>query len=173
MTGVRVAIIGAGAVGGVAAAVLAGLRQDVVLCVRRPIPRLIVEMNNAVQEVQARIATNPALESPVEWVLLATKSQDTQSTVPWLDNLVGPGTIVVVLQNGIDHVKRVGPLLRQGEVLPATVYSSGEIVAPGHIRHHELQRYVVPAGSAGEAFAKLFEGGTLKVELSDDFVTIM
>lgn len=171
MTAVRVAIIGAGVIGGIAAASLAELEHDVVLCVRRPIMRLLVEMNDVAREVPARITTDPALVTPVDWVLLATKGQDTLSAAPWFDRLAGPDTTVVVLQNGIDHVDRVAPLLRHGQVLPAVVYSSGQIVAPGHIRANQSHRYVVPAGARGAAFARLFGGTILRVDQSDDFGT--
>lgn len=171
MTTVRVAIIGAGTVGGIAAAMLSRLGHDVLLCVRRPLSGLIVEIDGDAHDVRARIATQPALASPVDWILLATKAQDTPSAAPWLDRLVGPNSVVVVLQNGIDHVERVGPLLRQGQVLPAVVYSSGEVVAPGHIRAAESHRYVVPAGTTGAAFAQIFADSRLKVEQSSDFVT--
>lgn len=166
-----VAIIGAGAVGGVAAAALAAGGQDVTLCLRRPLPRLIVELNGQVAGVQAKVVTDPALASPVDYVLLATKAQDTAGAASWLDQLVGPDTIVAVLQNGIDHAERVAPLLRQGQVLPAVVYSPAEIIAPGHIRSSGSPRYIVPAGLSGAAFAGLFEGSGLKVEQADDFVT--
>ncbi|MCP3731353.1 2-dehydropantoate 2-reductase [Sphingomonas sp. MG17] len=167
-----VAVIGAGAVGGVAAAALAGSSGEVTLCVRRPIPHLIVELQGDVREVPARIVADPAAVAVVDWVLLATKAQDTASAAPWLDRLVGPKTVVVVLQNGIGHADRVGPLLRQGQVLPAVVYSPGEVVAPGHVRSGGAPRYIVPAGPAGAAFARLFEGSVLKVEQAADFETL-
>lgn len=157
--------------GGVAAAALTGSGREVTLCVRRPFPRLTVEKNGTVREVPAATVTDPGLMSPVDWVLLATKAQDTPGAAPWLNTLVGPGTVVAVLQNGVDHVERVGALVAERQLLPAIVYAPGEAVSPGHIRAHGAQRYIVPSGAQAAAFAALFEGSEIAVEQSDDFTT--
>ena len=132
----RIAIIGAGAIGGVTAAVLSRQGHDITLCVRRPIERLTVEINGNVQDVPVRIVNDASMQTPVDWVLLATKVQDTAGALPWLRTLVGPKTVVAVLQNGIDQAERVQPLLKQGKLLTSVVYTSAEVVGPGQVRHH-------------------------------------
>lgn len=167
----NIAIIGAGAVGGVAAAALIGRGHDVTLCVRRPFSRLIVDRDGMLSEFPANTRTIPPRYSPVDWILLATKAQDSAGAAPWLDALAGPNSTVAVLQNGIDHVERITPLLRHGQVLPAVVYSPGDTTAPGYIRTQGRPRYVVPAGRPGAAFAALFDGSAVAIEQSEDFVT--
>lgn len=167
----RIAIIGAGAIGGIVAAILASRGHYVTLCVRRPLTDFKVEMDGQTRSVPLRITVDPAVQRPVDWVMLATKVQDTDSTKPWLDQLVGPGTVVAALQNGIDHVERVQPLLRQGRVLPTIVYTSAELVAPGHVRHHTGQRIVVPSGAPGASFAALFAHSPMTVDQVADFKT--
>jgi 2-dehydropantoate 2-reductase len=82
----------------------------------------------------------------VDWVLLATKAQQTPQAGPWLARLCLPGTVVVVLQNGVDHVERVAPLAVGATVLPALVYVVAvERLARGRVVHCRGRR-VVPAG---------------------------
>ncbi len=64
----RVAVIGAGAVGGVVAAILAERGHDITLCARRPLHRLVVEINDTVREVPVRIVADPDQVTPVDWV---------------------------------------------------------------------------------------------------------
>ena len=73
--------------------------------------------------------TDPAAAAPVDWVLLCTKSHDTPSAAPWLARLCRPSTRVAVLQNGVDHVSRVSPLIAGATVVPAIVYYNGERLA--------------------------------------------
>lgn len=164
-------MIGAGAIGGVVATILADQGHDVTLCVRRPLAGLKVEMEGKTREVPVRITAEPAAARAVDWVMLATKVQDTPGTTPWLERLVGPDTVVAALQNGIDHAERIEPILRRGKVLPTIVYTSAELVGPGHVRHHTGQRIVVPRSEEGASFARLFAHSAMTVEAAEDFTT--
>ena len=114
-----VAVIGLGSIGGVAAGCLrAADRHDVVACVRQPLERLTLERPEGTVAVELRSMTDPAAAAPVDWVLLCTKSHDTLSASPWLARLCRPSTRVAVLQNGIDHVSRVSPLIAGATVVP-------------------------------------------------------
>jgi 2-dehydropantoate 2-reductase len=167
----KVAVIGGGAVGGLVAAAAQAQGHDTVLCVRTPFPALEVKSNGAIRTVPVRIATDPEQEQPAEWVLLATKAQDTASAAPWLRRFTGPETIVAVLQNGIDHGDRVRPFIGQAKVLPALVYTSVERIGPGRIVHHAGSQIFVPEGRAGAALASLLGGGGIEVVLEPDFLT--
>ena len=110
-----VAVIGGGAVGGLFAAAAQGCGRDTVLCVRTQFPALEVRGDGAAYTIPVRIATDPAREQPADWVMLATKAHDTAGAAPWFERLVGPGTIVAVLQNGVDHEARVRPFASRAE----------------------------------------------------------
>ncbi|NVO16424.1 MAG: 2-dehydropantoate 2-reductase [Rhodoplanes sp.] len=168
-----VAVIGAGAIGGLLAAHLAQAGHAVTLCVRTPFERLVVERDGRADTIDATIVSSPEGLVPVPWVLVATKSQDTAAAGPWLRALVGPGTAVVVVQNGIGHAERVAPFVGDATVLPALIYSGVERLAAGHIRLHTEGRITVPAGPAGDAFAALMEGSGLTVQRENDFTTAL
>jgi 2-dehydropantoate 2-reductase len=171
-----VAVVGLGSIGGVAAGCLAAAgRHDVIACVRQPIERLTLDGPQGEVEVPLRALTDPAQAEPADWVLLCTKTHQTESTAPWLARLCVPSTHVAVLQNGIDHVARVAPLANGATVLPVIVYYNGERLAADRVRLRQGagDDVVVPDDAAGRAFADLFDGTTLRVRLGDDFVTLV
>jgi 2-dehydropantoate 2-reductase len=166
----RIACVGVGAIGGALAGPLAASgRHDVVLCVREPFERLIVESPARRIEVQARCETDPARVAPAEWVLLATKAQDVPGAAKWLAALSAPGTVIAVLQNGVEHRERVTPFAGPAEVLPVVVELPAARGAPGRIRMRAGARLTVPAGPAAEGFAALFADTDVAVEVTDDF----
>lgn len=170
-TATRVAVIGGGAIGGLLCAHLCDAGHDVTLCVRTPFDALVVERGGRSDAVPVRVATSPADVRPVPWVLLAVKSQDMAAAGPWLRALAGPGTTVVVVQNGIGHAERVAPFVGAATVLPALIYSGVERLAPGHIRLHTEGRITVPEGAPGAAFAALMKDSGIAVHRDPDFVT--
>ncbi|MEU9114682.1 2-dehydropantoate 2-reductase [Streptomyces sp. NPDC048483] len=168
----RVAVIGAGAIGGYAAALAHWAGLDVTVCVRSAVDSLTIETGGEVRTAPVPIATDPAQVTPVDWVLLTTKAQDTAGAEGWLRRLCGPGTAVAVLQNGVGHQERVAPYVPEGtEILPVVAYISAERTAPGHIRHHIASELQVPEGPLAERFAALLAGSELTVRPVRDFTT--
>jgi 2-dehydropantoate 2-reductase len=168
-----VAVVGPGAIGGAfAAAVQETGYGDLVLCARRPLGELVVDRDGGDSVVlNAPVLTDPAaVDGPVDWVLLAVKAHQTEEAGGWLRALAGPRSVVVVLQNGVEHCERVGPLAGEATVLPAVVRCSAEPSGPGHIRLYDKPRLIVPAGPAGQVLAKLMAGGA-RVDLTEDFTT--
>jgi 2-dehydropantoate 2-reductase len=169
----RIAVVGVGAIGGALAAPLvhAG-RHDVLLCAREPFERLVVESRSGRIEVQARCETDPARAEPVDWVLLATKAQDVPGAARWLAALSAPGTVVAVLQNGVEHRERLAPFAGPAEVLPVVVELPAERLAPGRVRMRGGARLTAPAGPGARAFGALFAGSEIAVEETDDFTSV-
>jgi 2-dehydropantoate 2-reductase len=171
-----VAIIGLGSIGGVAAGCLAAAgRHDVVACARQPLHRLTLDRPEGTADVQLKSLSDPAQADAVDWVLLCTKTHQTETAAPWLARLCTPQTRVAVLQNGIDHVVRVTPLVNGAEVVPIVVYYNGERLAADHVRMRRAgpNDLVVPDTDIGRAFARLLDGTGLQALLSEDFVTLL
>jgi 2-dehydropantoate 2-reductase len=171
-----VAVVGLGSIGGVAAGCLvAAGRHDVVACVHRPIERLTLERADGPVEIKLRALTDPSEAKAVDWVLLCTKTYQTEAAAPWLKRLCTRSTRVAVLQNGIGHAARVAPLADGAAVLPVIVYYNGERLAPDRVRLRQGsdQDLAVANDDAGRGFARLLDGTSLRVLLSDDFATLI
>lgn len=172
----RIAVVGLGSIGGVAAGCLAATgRYNMTGCARRPLERLTLEGPQGTIEVPLMALTDPAqINAPSDWVLLCTKTHQTESAAPWLKRLCVPSTRVAVLQNGIGHKDRVAPLVGGASVVPAIVYYNGERLAPDRVRMRQgsIEDIAVADDESGRAFAGLFAGTPMRVALSADFATL-
>jgi 2-dehydropantoate 2-reductase len=184
-------VIGAGAIGGVLAEAAFDAGHDVTLCVRTPVPGLVIVRDGAPRTVPVRILAGDGLagggqetpggqrgqagsrpeNAPAHWILLATKAHQTASARPWIDRLAGPGTVLVVVQNGVDHTARAASLAPSGPVLPALIYVAARRTTPGRVLHQWGRRVVVPAGEDGAALAGVLAGSGLQVDQEADFQT--
>jgi 2-dehydropantoate 2-reductase len=172
----KIAVVGLGSIGAAAAGCLAAAgRHDVVACMRTPIGHLTLDAPDGTVELKLRIVIDPAQATPVDWVLLCTKTHQTESAAPWLSQLCTPRTRVAVLQNGIGHVTRVAPLANGAAVMPVIVYYNGERLAPDRVRlrRGSDQDLAVADDSDGRAFVQLLDGTPLRVFVSGNFATLI
>jgi 2-dehydropantoate 2-reductase len=172
----RVVVIGPGAIGGVLAALAHERGHDVALAVRTPFDVLRVRSgaDGQEREVPAAVHTDPADLGPADWVLLTTKAHHTASAADWLKATTGPGSVVVVAQNGVDQERRVEGLVHpDATAVPAVVVLGAEAVGPGRILHHGYGRLTVPEGPWVEGLRGLVGGGADGVEVvgSEDYRT--
>ena len=168
----RIAVVGTGAIGATFAAALERRgHDDLILGARTRRERLIVERESEPpQALRAPVLTDPAQAGGrADWVLLAVKAHQTAGAAPWLDALAGPGTTVVVLQNGVEQRELVEPLAHGAAILPAIVWVPVEAVAPGRVRQRGPVELTVPDGEPGRALAELLGDG---ITLSGDFATV-
>ncbi len=172
----KIAVVGLGSIGAAAAGCLAAAgRHDVVACMRTPIGHLTLDAPDGTVELKLRVVTDPAQATPVDWVLLCTKTHQTKSAAPWLSQLCTPRTRVAVLQNGIGHAARVAPLANGAAVMPVIVYYNGERLAPDRVRLRQGsdQDLAVADNSDGRAFVRLLDGTPLRVLVSGNFATLI
>jgi 2-dehydropantoate 2-reductase len=170
----RIAIVGPGAIGGVMAAWLqdTGANQ-VVLCARRPLPRLTVETPGKTIAFAPVVWTDPNMASPVDWVLVATKAYEADPTGRWLAALTAGGAPAAILQNGVEHRERFAPYLPIERILPVVVQCPAERPEPTRMLQRGPTRLVVPDGALGSSFAALFAGTAVGIDLSPDFQTAL
>jgi 2-dehydropantoate 2-reductase len=170
----RIAVVGPGAIGGTVAALLAQRPEHALqLCARTPFDGLIVETPHGLINAHVPVVTDPSAASPVDWVLVATKTYDAAGAARWFPALVGPETRVAILQNGVEHVERFTPWLERDRIVPAVVDIPAERAAPGRIAQRVPGTILVPAGADGDAFVALFAGVQLGVSTTEDFATAL
>lgn len=139
-TRLRIAVVGAGAVGGYYGALLARAGHDVRFVARGAhgdaIRRngLTVRRFDGEFTVHAAASPNPAELGAADLVLLSVKNYDNDSALPLLPPLVRSGTTVLTLQNGVDSPDEVAAIVGRDAVLGGAAYIATEIAAPGVIR---------------------------------------
>jgi 2-dehydropantoate 2-reductase len=169
----NIAIIGVGAIGGVAAALLVktSSQHQLTLCTRRPLPELIVKTPEGPFAAKLRNITDPAAAQPVDWVLVATKVYDAASTATWFSRLCGPHTPVAILQNGVEHVENFSPFLPPDRILPVIIDCPAERQPDGSVVLRGSVRMQVARTPLGSGFAKLFAASSAETILEDDFLS--
>jgi 2-dehydropantoate 2-reductase len=94
---------------------------------------------------QVNATDDPASVGPVDIVFFTVKLYDTESALQLLPPLVGPQTLVVPFQNGVDSVSVLTRSLGREHVAGGTTYVSAVIDEPGVIRHTAMNRLVFGA----------------------------
>lgn len=168
----RIALIGPGAVGGTVAAWLAqNPALSVIVCARTTFSGLEIEAPGGPIQADPTILTDPAQATPVDWVLIATKTYDTASAEAWLDGLIGPETRLAVLRNGVEHLEPFLDRLPADRIVPAVVDIPAERRAPGRILQRRDGSIRVPDSAAGRDFVALFAHTPIAVSTTSDFKT--
>jgi 2-dehydropantoate 2-reductase len=145
----RIAIVGAGGVGGYFGAKLARAGESVVMLARGAhldaIVRDGLRVRSAVDgEFTAKVEAVASLsgQSPVDMALLCVKSFDTRVAAEALRPVLGPDTGVVSLQNGVDNEEILDDVLGPGRALGGAAFVFSTIASPGVIAHTLLGRIV-------------------------------
>lgn len=167
-----IALIGPGAIGGTVAAWLAqNPAQDVMVCARTPFDGLQVATPGGAITAQPELVTDPAQARVVDWVLVATKTYDADSTRPWLERLVGERTRVAIIQNGVEHVRLFEHLVPAEQLVPVMINLPAVRSAPGRIVQHRHGIIAVPAGSNGDDLVALFAHTEIEAAAHADFLS--
>ena len=135
----RIAIMGAGGVGGCLGGLLGKAGNDVWLIVRgehleairanglklvRPDTEFVVQVN---------ATDNPAEVGPVDLVLFTVKTYQNRHVITTLKPLMGHETSVITLQNGVESHEQLGAVLGPSNILPGAYWASSHILSPGVI----------------------------------------
>ncbi len=115
-----VAVIGPGAIGTTIAAALHEVGRTPLLCGRSPRDHLTLQDGDRFITVPGPIRTNPTqIARTADLVFLAVKATQIEAAAEWLAVLVGPETVVCVLQNGIEQLDGVRPYSPHGQIVPS------------------------------------------------------
>ena len=180
----RIAVVGAGGVGGGFGAALAKAGADVTFIARGA---HLAAMKSAGLKVQSprgdthlvptQATDDPASIGPVDFVLFCVKLWDVESAGEAIRPIVGPDTAVIPLQNGIDAAERLLPILGPRAVMGGVAQISASIIAPGVIQQVGTFMRIIfgeldGTGSprAGQFLAMCQKAG-FDVTLSDQIIT--
>ena len=140
----RVAVMGAGSIGGYFGGVLARAGNQVSLIARGEHLAAIRSQGLRIQ-TDAELLTiscrdnlaatdSPADVGPVDLALLTVKTYQNDAAIPAMRPMVGPDTTVLCLQNGIDSYQAAADTLGPEKVLPGAAYIEAARLGPGMVR---------------------------------------
>lgn len=180
----RVAVVGAGGVGGAFGAALAKAGADVTFIARgahlaaMKANGLRIEGGRGETHLVPTQATDdPKTVGPVDFVLFCVKLWDVESAGEHIGPLVGRDTAVIPLQNGIDAPERLLPILGPRAVMGGVAQISASIVEPGVVRQvGTFMRMLFGEldgnrSARGAALLAMCDKAGFEAELSDRIVT--
>jgi 2-dehydropantoate 2-reductase len=137
----RAAVMAAGAVGGYFGGRLAAAGHNVAFVARGAhrdaIRRDGLRIESTLGDLHLKnvnVTDDPGRIGPVDLVLFAVKLWDTETAGEQTRPLVGSNTRVITLQNGVDSVERLVPILGDEATIGGTTYVVATIATPGVIR---------------------------------------
>jgi 2-dehydropantoate 2-reductase len=138
----RIAVMAAGAVGGYFGGRMAAAGHDVTFIARGAhrdaIRRNGLKIESTLGDLDLKdvnVTDDPKQVGPVDLVLFAVKLWDTETAGEQTRPLVGSSTRVITLQNGVDSVERLAPILGDDVTIAGATYVVTKIAGPGVIRH--------------------------------------
>jgi 2-dehydropantoate 2-reductase len=170
----KVAVMGAGAVGCYFGGMLARAGHDVTLIARpqhvEAIQREGLRMQTRTFDEHVRLAasTDASAVQGADLVLFCVKSTDTEAAGAQLRPYLAPGALVLTLQNGVDNADRLRTVLPQQQVAAAVVYVATEMAGPGHVRHHGRGELVIEPSESSQAAAQALAAAGVPTEISDN-----
>lgn len=171
----KIAVMGAGAVGCFFGALLAQAGHDVTLIGRPALVEavrdggLLLEHNGERWHVAVFADTRPEAVAGAELVLFCVKSFDTEAAAAAIAPHIGADCSVWSLQNGIDNADRLAHILDRPAV-PVAVYAALEAPAAGYVRHKGGGKMVIGPSTRSEEFAGLFAAAGISARVAPDVV---
>ncbi|MEM5369689.1 ketopantoate reductase family protein [Paraburkholderia azotifigens] len=167
----KIAVMGAGAIGCFAGGLLARAGHDVTLVGRQnhvsAIRRDGLRFESAAFDefIQVDACTDASGIAGAELILFCVKSTDTEEAAAAIKPCVSPSAVIVTLQNGVDNAERVRSII-SCEVLAAAVYVGSEMPGAGHIRHNGGGDLIVEPGQASDRLARVLSAAGIATTIS-------
>jgi len=119
--------------------------------------------------VPVRATDEPEALDPPDLVLFCVKAYDLEEAAEQIQPLVGPGTAVLPLLNGIDATARLGRIVGEGAVLVGISYARSTRTAPATIDHMANIKITLGEPTGGlsrrvEAVAQVLRGAGIDAE---------
>ena len=175
----RIAIMGAGGVGGCLGGLLAKAGNEVSLicrgehlaAIKANGLKLIRPDTEFVVKVDA--TDDPAEVGPVDLVLFTVKTYQNRHVITALKPLMGPDSSVISLQNGVESHEQLGAVLGPSHILPGTYWASSHVISPGVIAEDVMAQISFGEIEDTESLRaleirKVFREAGIETEISSD-----
>lgn len=178
----RIAVMGAGGLGGNYGARLQAAGNDVSFVARGAnLEGLrangLTVTSEALGDIRlpsVQASDDPVRIGPVDVVLFTTKLYGLEAAAEACEPLLGPQTAVISLLNGIDSEDRMTPILGARHVVGGVAYTTAHLLRPGLVRHVSGPQRIAIGEMDGqmsprlEAFREAAEAAGIETVVSDD-----
>ncbi len=182
----KILIMGTGGVGGYYGGLLAQQGNEVTFISRGAHLYAIRHEGLKVKSVHgdftvfpANATEDPAKVEPADLILFCVKTYGTDEAAEAIRPAVGPQTVVMSLQNGIDAAERIGKVIGPEHVLGGVTWLSSAVEAPGVIRQVSQFRRIVFGelnGGTSQRTQSIYEvlnQTGITVEISEDIRKVL
>jgi 2-dehydropantoate 2-reductase len=168
----RIAVMGAGAIGCYFGGLLAKAGHDVVLIGRAQhvdairANGLLFESKAFHGHIPIGATTKASGVTGAELILFSVKSADTESAGAEILPHLKPDAAILCLQNGVDNAERLRAVVPQ-TVIASAVYVATEMVGPGHVKHNGRGELTIENAPAVPKLADVLRAAGIPVTVSD------
>ncbi len=182
----KIVVIGTGGVGGYYGGLLAQHGEDVTFVVRGTHLEAIRQRGLQIKSVHGDFTVTPAKATGdlseigvIDLVLFCVKTYDTERVAQQIISIVGPDTLLVSLQNGVDAAERIGNVVGMRHMLAGATWISSAVESPGVIKQVSQFRRIVVGELDGsitervQAVYQAFQKTGITTELSENIAKIL
>jgi 2-dehydropantoate 2-reductase len=172
----KIAVVGAGAVGGYFGGMLARAGAPVIF-IGRPAFVDAVKHNGLFldtvqfqERVEVEASTDLAAARSAEILLFCVKTTDTAETARALAKVLSKDAVIVSMQNGVDNAEQIETASGL-KALPAAIYVAASVPAPGTVKHVGRGDLVLgPKNEITERFAAVFTRAKVPCRISENLI---
>jgi 2-dehydropantoate 2-reductase len=180
----RIAVVGAGAMGSLFGGKLSAVAEVMLLdpwaehvATMRQDGLSIVELDGSETTVPVTATTDPAAVPTVDMVIIFVKAHATGQASQWASRFLAPDGLALTLQNGVGNADMMAEVLGSGRVVAGVTSHGATLLGPGQVRHagkgptHIAARPEIAAKLS--EVAAVFEQAGFEVHLSDDLESLV
>lgn len=184
MKNLKIGIAGPGAVGGYYGALLVRAGMDVQFLGRGRHLEVMREKGLSIKsykgdfQIIPLVSDDPAEVGPCDLILFCVKSFDCVNMGRFIEPMVGPSTVILSLQNGVENEEVLGGLYGSDKILAGVAFIGSRIEKPGEIVHTAAGNITFGEPSGGSShrtkeLEEIFNSAGVKAKLSDDMRKVM
>ncbi len=170
----RIAVVGAGAVGGYFGGMFARAGAPIVFVGRKHFADaieskgLVLDQSHGQERIRIEATTDIGAVHDCSLILFCVKANDTSATAAQMAPFVKPDSIVVCLQNGVDNADRVRAATNV-VAIPAAVYVAVSVPEPSRVKHLARGDLIIgPPSKKTTEVAKVFERAGIPCRISEN-----
>ncbi len=170
----RIAVVGAGAVGGYFGGIFARAGASTVFIGRQHFVDavnsrgLVLDKSEGQERIAVQATTDISAVRDCSLILFCVKANSTLATATQMAPFVRPDATVVCLQNGVDNADRVRAATNT-VVVPAVVYIAVSVPEPGRVKHLARADLIIgPPSEKTTELASVFGRAGIPCRISDN-----